>query len=330
MTAAAGATSLVTQDQFWATLQTGDVEAGRALVGQELDAAITGASIVCTLLVPAQREVGLRWQRADWSVADEHAATAVVDASLAMLEQNAALAEPSGRLVVVASPESEWHSLPARFAAYLLREAGWEVRFLGPSLPADHLREYLARLAPQALVLSATMPTSLPGAARCIDAAHDLRVPVVAGGAAFGTDAARAHLLGADAWYSDITQFAVPELRRPRAAGVEAPGWADWAALQASREAICDRALPRMLAVLPGFAAEATPKQLVRAREDLGRIVDFVSVAVLVDDATVFETFRNWLEAVLAARGVTRAAVDVCYAVLANELGGRASSLLGP
>lgn len=328
MTAAAPISSDTTQQQFWASLEGGDVDAGRAVVGEVLDSGVPGASILATLLVPALREVGLRWQRAQWSLTDEHAATAVVDAALAVIEQNAARREPPGPLVVVACAESEWHSLAARFAAQLLRESGFQVRFLGASPPADHLREYLVRLTPAALVLSTTMPTSLPGASRCIDAAHDIGVPVVAGGAAFGPDDARAQILGADSWLSDISRFAVPDLRRPRVPEPRRPAWNDWEDLQAARDGACASALLRLLSDLPDFAASATPAQLARTREDLVHIVDFVAVAVLVDDARVFTTFAAWLSEILTARGVPDSAARSSFAVLADELGGRAAPLL--
>jgi methanogenic corrinoid protein MtbC1 len=325
---AVAATPSTSQQRFWASLQAGDVDAGRSVVGEELAAGVSGASILTTLLVPAQREVGARWQRAEWSVADEHASTAIVDAALAMVEQGDAGREPTGVSVVLACAESEWHSLPARFAAQLLRENGIQVRFLGPSLPADHLREYLARLAPDALVLSTTMPTSLLGAGRCIDAAHDVGVPVVAGGAAFGPDKARAWILGADAWFGDVTQLAVPPLRAPRAPGEPVPAWSASRAVQVAAEAACDGAFAQLLRDLPAFAAAATPAQLARTREDLAHIVDFVAVAVLVDDARVFTGFSAWLSQVLEARGVPARALSASYAALSRHLDGRAASLL--
>lgn len=57
----------------------------------------TGATleqIVDDLLAPAQREVGRRWEHGVWSVADEHAATAITDAVLSVLAVDAAGGPP--------------------------------------------------------------------------------------------------------------------------------------------------------------------------------------------------------------------------------------------
>ncbi|MDT7569977.1 MAG: hypothetical protein QOE05_151 [Actinomycetota bacterium] len=319
--------ALVGRRRFWDAMQRGDADGGRAVVAQQLDDGMPGRVVIDELLVPAQRSVGLEWQRGAWSVADEHAATAVADAGLAVVEQNAARLAPVGPSVVVTCAESEWHALPARLATQLLRESGVRAVFLGPSVPADHLREYLVRLAPDALVLSATMPTSLAGAGRCIDAAHDVGIPVVVGGAAFGEDESRADLLGADAWFCHSGDFVVPALRRRTPAAAQ-PAWDEWRALQAGREPTCDAALLDLLVALPAFARAATPVQVQRTREDLAHIVDFVAVAVLVRDETVLRTFTAWLREVLTSRGVPGSALDMSYEVLAAELGGAASTLL--
>jgi methanogenic corrinoid protein MtbC1 len=319
--------ALVGRRRFWDALQRGDADAGREVVGQQLDDGVAGRTVIEQLFVPAQRAVGLEWQRAAWSVADEHAATAVVDAALAVVEHNAARLESTGPSVVVTCAESEWHALPARLAAQLLRESGVRAVFLGPSVPADHLREYLARLAPDALVLSATMPTSLAGAGRCIAAAHDVGLPVVAGGAAFGLDGRRAQILGADGWFADVAHFDLPVLR----SGIDAsrqPAWLEWQTLQAVRDASCATALTTVLASLPAFALVATPTELQRMHEDLRHIVDFAGAAVLVGDDALFHAFTAWLREVLTGRGLPMSALDVEYAALAAELGGSARRLL--
>ena len=322
------ATAPLAHQQLWEALAAGDADAGRDIVRRQLAAGVPGTTVVLDLLAPAQRAVGLEWQRATWSAADEHAATAVVDAALAVVEQNATRRGPTGTSVVVACAETEWHALPARLAAQQLREAGVRVTFLGPSLPADHLREYLARLGPDALVLSATMPTALPGAARCIDAAHDVGVPVVVGGAAFGDDASCARLLGADVWLSDIALFTVPTVRPVPVPG-RALAWPEWEALRATRDVTCDVAMLNLLVTMPAFALAATPAQLARTREDLAHIVDFVAIAVLVDDPRILERFTSWLTDVLAGRGVPLRAVEMSYLALAAALGeGTAASLL--
>ncbi|SRR6266487_2259805 len=110
-----------------------------------LEAGVGVQELILGLLGPAQAEVGRRWEANQWSVADEHAATAIADAVLGALSWRTDAAGDQGRVVVTCA-EGEWHSLPARMAAELLRVHGWQVTFLGASTPADHLRRFVAEV----------------------------------------------------------------------------------------------------------------------------------------------------------------------------------------
>jgi methanogenic corrinoid protein MtbC1 len=65
-----------------------------------LDAGASVQDLVQGLLAPAQAEVGRRWEANRWSVADEHAATAITDAVLAALAWRIEAAEDQGHVVV--------------------------------------------------------------------------------------------------------------------------------------------------------------------------------------------------------------------------------------
>ena len=71
-------------------------------------------------------------------------------------------------------------------ASELLGLRGWDVTFLGPSVPADDLAAHLRQLLPDAAGLSCSVPLFLKGALRSIDACRAAGVPVIAGGAGFG------------------------------------------------------------------------------------------------------------------------------------------------
>jgi methanogenic corrinoid protein MtbC1 len=282
-----------------------------AVVEAALDVARDeGLDAVIALLAGVQREVGRRWQDQDWSVADEHAATALADLALAA----AALAFPMGEqtlgAVVVTCAEEEWHILPARMFAEQLRAYGWDVVFLGASVPADHLIRYLERRPVVAVAVSCTVPVHLPGARRSIGAAHQVGVPVVAGGAAFGTTPARALAVGADAWATSIEEAhraarawsgGPPPLARPRDDRAQL-------ALAADRPVVVEEAMADLAVHLPEMAAYS-PAQLRKAREDLDYIVRFVESALLTGDDTIVAEFVSWLVPLLDARGVPPGAV---------------------
>lgn len=269
-----------------------------------------------------QQRVGERWYVDEWSVADEHAATAIVDAALAAVEATIGAATPTAvpTTVVVTCPEGEWHALPARMLATALRAIGGDVVFLGASMPSDHLVRYVDAHRPDLVALSVSTALGFAAAARAIDAVHEAGVPVVLGGRALGASDRRAVSLGADGW-------------SPDAAGVLAarrsPGAGDGAVarrrerelvvlgLELDRPTLVDAAMDSLGSRIPAMA-RFDERQLARTREDLDYIARFAEAAVLVDDPSVFVEFVEWLEPLLAARGVPAGAVRASLAALVD------------
>lgn len=266
-----------------------------------------GLAAAVQLLAEVQRKVGELWQQNELTVADEHAATAVVDLALAAacLEVERRPHAPGGT-VVVACAEEEWHVMPARMFAEQLTAAGWDVVFLGASTPAEHLQRFVAAEPPAAVAVSCTVPLYLHGARRAIAASHAAGVPVLAGGAAFGTAPNRAAAIGADAWASTL-DGAVATLSRwvsnrpPLAAPLvdDAPALA----AGAERPMIVERAMSALASRFPPLA-DYTSGQLARTREDLDYILRFAEASLLTGDDSIITSFASWLKSVLAARGL--------------------------
>ena len=153
-----------------------------------LDAGVPAERVLLDLVVPAQVEVGERWARNEWSVAQEHAATHISERVVAAVAGYADPRPTRGR-IVVACMDGEWHALPPRLVAEVLRLRGWQVTFLGASVPAAHLVSYLHRHDAYAVALACALPMRLPYAHRMIEACRRSDVPVVVGGRGFGATA---------------------------------------------------------------------------------------------------------------------------------------------
>lgn len=281
-----------------------------------------GVEAAIALLAAVQSEVGLRWQTQRWSVADEHAATAIVDLALTAAVIEVAPATSSLPTVVVACTEEEWHILPARMLAEQLRELGWDVVFLGASTPGDHLERFVAGTRPAAVALSCSIALHLPGARRSIAACHAAGAPVVAGGAGFGARPRRATALGADAWAAtagDAARTAADWLDSPPA--LAAPLVDDTAqlALAAERPAIVDAAMSELLARFPPLA-DYSPWQRDKTREDFEYILRFVEAAMLTHDDSIVTDFSVWLSSVLAARDLPHGLVPMSVRVLQRNI----------
>jgi methanogenic corrinoid protein MtbC1 len=294
----------------------------RTCVRLALDLLDRGApfdEVIVGLLGAAQREVGERWLRNEWTAADEHLVSGITQKTLDAIANSVEPPVPEG-LVVIACAEGEWHSLPAQMFAEMLRWHGFEIANLGASTPADHVAGLIARDHPDALAVSCTVPLFFPGVTRLVDAAHRQATPVIAGGRALGAGPGRATRLGADSWAAGIDD-ALSVLRRWRNDPPHLPTGPtvlDPVALQ------LDGTAPEIATVAFQVLKDAYPpmaaydeRQLARTEEDLAYTVRYVAAARLADDPTVLTEMLDWLRTLLAARGVPPDAVAIGLAVLA-------------
>ncbi len=152
-------------------------------------------------------EIGIRWERGEISVAQEHLATAVAGRIMSMFYGSYVVRKPDkGRVLVTAAP-NEFHELGARMVADFLEMDGWEVHYLGANTPAADLIELLAASPWHFLAVSVAMPFNLDLARELISTlkAHsgtrDIRVML--GGRIIAEMPGLAAGTGADGWASD-------------------------------------------------------------------------------------------------------------------------------
>ena len=291
-------------ERLFRHLEAFDPHGAAHLVRDAIANGVSVQSVIVDGLVPAQRWVGELWQRGVWSVAQEHAATAIVDDLLGLLGGRT----PRGRhgTVALVSAEGEWHVTPARMAAALWRAAGWEVTFLGGSTPPDHLRATLGLIRLDLVAVSCSVPLSLPGASRVVEALRELEVPMLGGGQGFGPDRHRADALGLHGWAASATE--APALFHR---------WMDRApdhrerlhtddeelTLELQRPERVTAAERRLLQRFPAMRSY-DERQRLRTREDLDYILQFAGVSLMVDDERIFHDFLAWLLEVLEGHGV--------------------------
>ena len=141
--------------------------------------------VMLHLIAPAQLQVGELWVSDTWSVAQEHAATAISEAvvtTLAVDREGQAQAPRDAPSVVVSCVEQEWHALPALMVSEQLRASGYAVSYLGANSSAQGLVRHVHDTGPRAVLLSCALSSFLPLARREIEAVRETGTPVVVGG----------------------------------------------------------------------------------------------------------------------------------------------------
>lgn len=297
-----------------------------ALVDELLDSGVAPLAILTELVAVAQFDIGRRWQRGEWSVAQEHAATAMAMAATEVVTRRVEAGGITRGHVLITCAEREWHWLPAAIVACALRSDGWQTTSLGPATTPARLSQYIQDIGPDAVAVSCSVLGSLPTTRRFIEASTAAGVPVVVGGAALGGDDVRAKALGATAWAPDargaIEALAgLPVVVSP-APPLPAAAAAEQAALEHEHQHLVDR-VRRQWSITADTVSDDAAAAAMRAvaRDALPQSLHAVSAALLTGDPRPVEETSAWITDLLDCRGVdTHKAMDDLKSVLSAVL----------
>ena len=312
-------------DDYLALIGDGDEQGAVRLVDDLLDRGVAPQRVIVDLIGGTQLRIGELWAANEWSVAREHAATAVSERALATVAARTTAPAVRGR-ITLACVDGEWHGLPARMFAELLRLDGWRVDFLGASVPGRHLITHLHQTGPDAVALSCMIPTRLPRAHAAITACRSAGVPVIAGGRGFGADGRFAQRLGADAWAAtgeEAVERLATEWPPPYTFTADplttSLGDEEYTHLVRSRPQLIATALSRLPAVHPP-AQHYDQNEIDATAEDLGHIADFLAAALYVGAEEIFTDFTDWTADVLTSRDVPVSALRTGLCLVRDQL----------
>ena len=314
-------------ERLWDAVTTGDEYAAGDVVVEALGDGADPESLLLDVIGAVQRRVGQEWAANRLTVAQEHAATAINDRVIATFGYVLKRPDPHLGRVTVACVDGEWHAMPARLLAEVLRLRGFQVDYLGAQVPAPHLVAHLHRTGPDAVALSGSIATRLPTAHATITACQAAATPVIAGGAAFGPDGRYARLLGAEAWAPDARSAAdrlAEPLPRPHAGHQpldDLPHLADqeYTLVTRSSGRLVKSVLTGLEERIPAMRTY-TDLQRQHTAEDLAHIVEFLATALYVGDGELFTGFLSWTAGILTARGVPAASLVPALDLLDAEL----------
>ncbi len=148
-----------------AALVDGLVEAASAFDATRIDVLLDAAfaagrlPAIRDVVLPALVEIGLRWERADITVAHEHFASHLVERRLLTLA--AGWEDGAGHLALLACPPGERHVLGLLCFGLLLADRGWRIAYLGEDTPIDQIADASASLGPDVVVLCSLRPEHL-------------------------------------------------------------------------------------------------------------------------------------------------------------------------
>lgn len=287
-----------------------DTKAVQSLMARLLDDGMDPVTVLTDVIAAVQRDNGERWQRGEWTIAEEHAATAMAVAATKAVSRYVRRAAPTRGRVLVACAEREWHALPAMIIDCTLRSEGWDSVLMGAATSPARLNQYLQDYGPEAVAVSCSMLGSLSATRRFIEASTAAGVPILVGGPAFGVDDVRAKALGATAWAADAqgALAAVADLPAvvPPAMPLPPDAVAEQADLEHDHRLIVDG-----LAAGWSVTARTLPDRADAevAMDALNQLLHAVSAVLLTGDSRPVPETAAWIAEVVTTRGFDVAVV---------------------
>jgi methanogenic corrinoid protein MtbC1 len=116
-------------------------------------------SALLQVIEPVLVRIGLAWHNGEIPVAIEHFASNLCRAHLIHAMESLSAPKRKGRIISACAP-GELHEIGMLMVSFLLREAGWNVTYLGSDLSLERLHEALSELMPDLVLFSASSSES--------------------------------------------------------------------------------------------------------------------------------------------------------------------------
>jgi methanogenic corrinoid protein MtbC1 len=186
----------------------------RQAIGLVTEAAASDSveEVYLDVMLPALREIGRMWHRAEASVAEERVVTETTRRLMALLTHARACAPATGKTVVTAAVAGNAHDVGVRAVADLFELAGWRSLCLGADAPPGEVANAVQFFGADLVVLGTTLTTQLKSleatiaAIRSIDGAA---VRILVGGPALADPQGLWQRLGADGYAEVANAVAV-------------------------------------------------------------------------------------------------------------------------
>lgn len=158
-TVSAGKDAGSSRDEFVRALERGDAQFAELIALDALaEDGLSVADLYVDVIAPALAEVGHQWESGRMSIADEHLATGIAYDVMRLVGRTAtAYPRRSRERLLLAAVGAEGHTTGLRMIADLAEGHGFDVQFLGASVPVATLAGIVAKHRPEIVGLTVTM-----------------------------------------------------------------------------------------------------------------------------------------------------------------------------
>ncbi len=158
------------------------------VLGHALDQDITANEIYLDIFQNTAYEIGRKWQRNEFSVAQEHLATAIIERQMSDLRPYFKPLRERPKKIVLGAVDKELHRVGLRMVADFFEQDGWEVYYLGATVPTSTFLSIARDFNADIIGVSAQMVYHLPAVIEFVKEADRQGlggIPILAGGYPF-------------------------------------------------------------------------------------------------------------------------------------------------
>jgi MerR family transcriptional regulator, light-induced transcriptional regulator len=171
-------------DHYFEALREGDRRAALSTARDALSGGVDIRDLYMEVFQPAMYAVGHLWETNQFTVAQEHLATAITQSVMAQIYASVVSRPPIGRTLVATCIGGELHELGIRMVSDFFEMEGWDVYYLGANMPPADVVRMLQSKRAHLLAVSVTLgghvidARNLIGVVRSAPATKSVRIMV--------------------------------------------------------------------------------------------------------------------------------------------------------
>jgi MerR family transcriptional regulator, light-induced transcriptional regulator len=193
---------MTTYQDYLGALRAGDRRVALTTARSALTEGADIRDLYMDVLQPAMYEVGRLWETNQFTVAQEHLATAITQSVMAQIYASVLCRPPIGRTMVATCIGGELHELGIRMVADFFEIEGWDVFYLGANMPAGDVIAMLEAQRAHLLAISVTLGGHVLQVRELIEAVRAApigkRVKIMVGGQPLNRSPEAWQAIGAD------------------------------------------------------------------------------------------------------------------------------------
>lgn len=164
----------VLQDKFFQMVFEYREEEAKELIKESHLSGVDLLTLIEKIFIPILVRVGKGWEEGKITVAQEHIITSIIDKLIDYLSEIQDIEKSINKTAVFMVPGGEEHTLILKMAAEYFKSSGWNIRFIGSSVPINDLIGIIEEVKAEVLVISALSNDSINSASYLIKALREI------------------------------------------------------------------------------------------------------------------------------------------------------------